>query len=66
MDITTAAATWHGLDAWVLESADVRVVVVPQLGAKIVSLLDKRNGVEWLAGPGDRSLAPHRLRCRQF
>ena len=56
MDITVSAATWQGLDAWVLESAEVRVVTLPPLGAKLVSLLDKRSGREWLAGADDRPL----------
>ncbi len=43
--------SWHGLDAWALESEVLRVVVVPELGAKIVSLFDKRAGHEWLVGP---------------
>jgi galactose mutarotase-like enzyme len=50
--------TWHDLDAWLLESAALRAVVVPRLGAKIVSLLDKRSGTEWLAGPGSRAVKP--------
>ena len=49
---------WQGLAAWSVESEQVRAVCVPQLGAKIVSLQDKRNGVEWLAGPGERPLRP--------
>ena len=39
-----------------LESESLRVVVVPEMGAKIVSLLDRRNGVEWLVGPGGARL----------
>ncbi len=42
---------WRGLEAWALESDMLRVVIVPELGAKIVSLLDKRAGHEWLVGP---------------
>jgi len=56
--VAAGQCDWHGLAAWTLESELVRTVVVPQVGAKIVSLLDKRNGVEWLAAPGDRSLRP--------
>ncbi len=50
--------TWHGIAALVLENETFRTVVVPTMGAKIVSLLDKRTGVEWLAGPGDRPFRP--------
>ena len=52
------ATTWHGQAAWKLENASVQVVVVPGMGAKIVSMLDKRNQVEWLAGPGERPFEP--------
>jgi galactose mutarotase-like enzyme len=47
---------WSGFEAWALESELLRVVVVPELGAKLVSLLDKRRGLEWLAGPVERPL----------
>lgn len=33
-------------------------VVVPEMGAKLVSLADKRSGLEWLAGPADRPFRP--------
>lgn len=46
--------TWHGLVAWALENESLRTVVVPELGAKLVSLFDKRNQLEWLVDPGDR------------
>ena len=49
---------WHGQDAWKLENAALQVVVVPEMGAKIVSLLDKRSQVEWLVGPGERPFEP--------
>jgi hypothetical protein len=52
-----SAATWHGMPALVLESELLRVVVVPQLGAKLVSLFDRRNRYEWLIGPA-RPLRP--------
>ena len=32
--------SWYGFPALALESAQVRVVIVPDLGAKIVSLFD--------------------------
>ncbi len=54
----TSDATWRGLGAVVLENDVVRVVAVPSLGARIVSLLDVRTGREWLVqgappGPAD-------------
>jgi galactose mutarotase-like enzyme len=56
--VSLQPTTWHGLDAWTLESLCVRVVVIPTLGAKLVSLFDKRNGYEWLAGSGTRPIKP--------
>ena len=50
--------TWHDIAALALESETIRIVVVPRMGAKLVSLLDKRTGVEWLAGPGGRPFRP--------
>ena len=50
--------TWHDIAALVLENEILRVIVVPSMGAKIVSLFDKRTGVEWLVGPGDRPFRP--------
>ncbi len=50
--------TWHNIAALALENETIRTVVVPTMGAKIVSLFDKRTGGEWLAGPGDRPFRP--------
>lgn len=58
MEITANSTTWHGIDAWLLENEHLSVITIPQLGAKIVSLLDKRSGHEWLAGTGERPLRP--------
>lgn len=46
--------TWHGIRAWTLESEYLRTIVVPEMGAKLVSLFDKRNQLEWLVDPGHR------------
>ena len=54
MNGSLTQTTWHGLIAWVLETKILRTVVVPELGAKLVSLFDKRNQLEWLADPGSR------------
>ncbi|MGI8771506.1 MAG: hypothetical protein ACR2JE_08710 [Acidobacteriaceae bacterium] len=40
-----------GLSSCVLESEHLRAVVVPALGGKIVSLVSKRTGTEWLLPP---------------
>ena len=56
MNTAIYATTWHGIGAWVLETACLRIVVLPTLGAKIASLLDKRSGREWLIGPGEKVL----------
>jgi len=42
---------WHGFKAISLESKRIRVVMVPQLGAKIVSMYDKTSQYEWLVPP---------------
>jgi galactose mutarotase-like enzyme len=44
-------STWHDLPAFTLESEAIRVVIVPDLGAKIVSLYDKTHRREWLVPP---------------
>jgi galactose mutarotase-like enzyme len=54
MNVSISQASWYGQEAWVLENNIIRTVVVPDLGAKLVSLIDKRTQLEWLVGPGDR------------
>ena len=54
MNISKSKASWHGQKAWVLENDTIRTVVVPDVGAKIVSLVDKRTEREWLVGLGKR------------
>ncbi len=56
--VEVTQTTWHGQPALKLENGTIQVVVVPEMGAKITSLLDKRNQVEWLIGPGDRPFKP--------
>ncbi len=46
---SVTAIIWRGLDAWQFETDLLRIVVVPALGAKLVSLFDKKAGREWLA-----------------
>jgi galactose mutarotase-like enzyme len=43
--------TWHGFPALTLESVSIRLAMVPDLGAKIVSLYDKVHQREWLVPP---------------
>lgn len=42
---------WHGFEAVTLESGEMRVVILPQLGGKIVSMYDKTHQHEWLVPP---------------
>lgn len=49
--------TWHGLHAWMLENDTLRTIVLPDLGAKLVSLFDKRCQMEWLVDSGGRPLS---------
>lgn len=55
---SVSETAWHGQRALKLDNECLQVVVVPDMGAKIVSLLDKRHQVEWLVGPGERPFAP--------
>lgn len=57
-EVKVSITTWHGQEAWKLENAALQVVIVPEMGAKIVSIFDKRNQVEWLVGPGERPFEP--------
>jgi galactose mutarotase-like enzyme len=45
------ATTWHHFAALTLESELMRVVIAPELGAKIVSIFDKTCHHEWLVPP---------------
>jgi galactose mutarotase-like enzyme len=54
MNTLISKTKWHGLDALALETEAIRTITVPELGAKVVSLFDKRSGREWLVGSGSR------------
>jgi len=54
MNVSVSKTSWHEIAAWALESDHHRTVMVPEMGAKIVSLVDKRDGFEWIVGPGTR------------
>jgi galactose mutarotase-like enzyme len=58
MNVSLEKTTWHGLSAWALESELLRTVIVPELGGKLVSLVDKRNQLEWLVDAGLRPFQP--------
>jgi galactose mutarotase-like enzyme len=47
--VDVSRTLWHHLPAIALESEKLRAVIVPALGAKIVSLYDKAHQREWLA-----------------
>ncbi|WP_309119991.1 hypothetical protein [Paenibacillus sp.] len=56
-DGVTVKPTVHGgWKAIELASRAIRAVVVPELGAKIVSLRYRPSGKEWLIDPGERAL----------
>ncbi|NLG74492.1 MAG: hypothetical protein GX495_20910 [Chloroflexi bacterium] len=54
MNTLIRRTTWYGMEAWALENERLRLVVVPEMGAKMVSLAARPDGPEWLAGPGSR------------
>jgi galactose mutarotase-like enzyme len=56
MNTAIRQTAWHSLNAWVLDTDVLSIVIIPELGAKIVSLFDKRSQLEWLVGPGARRL----------
>jgi hypothetical protein len=58
MGTAISQTTWHGIDAWALDSASHRAIMAPGMGAKIVSLVDKRDDFEWIVGPGTRQVKP--------
>jgi galactose mutarotase-like enzyme len=43
--------TWHNFPALTLETEVIRVIILPDLGAKIVSMFDKTCQHEWLVPP---------------
>ncbi len=54
MNTVSHQTVWHELSAWTLENTVLQTTIVPELGAKLVSLFDRRNQLEWLVGPGQR------------
>lgn len=47
------ATEWYGQPALALETAALRLITVPELGAKIVSVFDRQAEREWLQPPKD-------------
>jgi galactose mutarotase-like enzyme len=58
MDVVLHEDEWYGLPAWTLESAQLRVTTVPEMGAKLVSIFDRQVQHEWLLSPGNRPFEP--------
>ena len=58
METSVNQTFWHGIEAWTLVGPDLSVVIVPSMGAKIVSLMDRGIEGEWLIGPGERPFKP--------
>lgn len=54
----TYETLWLGQAALALETASLRFVTVPGMGAKIVSLFDRRANREWLLPPINRGFQP--------
>jgi galactose mutarotase-like enzyme len=46
-------SVWHQFQAYKLENDLVSIEIVPELGAKIVSIFDKTQQFEWLVPPSD-------------
>lgn len=49
---------WRGASSLVLETSEMRAVVLPGLGARVASLVDLRTGREWLRQPRSDVLGP--------
>ena len=48
---TTATRDVQGFEAYVLRNESIELAVVPELGAKVVSLKNLRTGRDWMASP---------------
>ncbi len=49
--MTLTATDWHGFHAYTLENDQLRVVILPTLGAKVASIFDRKAEREWLVQP---------------
>lgn len=51
----------QGFEIYVLQNQNLELSVVPELGAKVISLINRRSGREWMSCPtGGRKLFPNR------
>jgi len=55
---TIDTTEWYGQPAYVIETSAIRVVTTPAIGAKIVSIIDKKANHEWLLPPFNRPFVP--------
>jgi hypothetical protein len=52
----------HGFEVYVLQNQNLEISLVPELGAKVISLFNRRSGREWMSCPADgRKLFQNRL-----
>jgi galactose mutarotase-like enzyme len=58
METQVYRTDWHNLEGWTLASSDLQVTIVPSMGAKIVSLVDRQTESEWLIDSGNRPFRP--------
>jgi len=54
MKIKRYEISWHGQKARGLENDVIRTIIAPEMGGKLVSIVDKRTQREWLVDPGER------------
>jgi galactose mutarotase-like enzyme len=58
MDTHITQSEWLGQPAYSIETTGLRLITVPGMGAKIVSIFDKQVGREWLLPPVNRPFVP--------
>lgn len=56
MTLTLTESTMEGLDALIVDAADIRLTILPRLGAKILSLVWTPTGYDYLWRQPDRAL----------
>jgi hypothetical protein len=60
--VSTLVRHEQGYEVFVVRNENLEVSLVPKLGAKIISLVNRRTGREWMSCPvGGRKLFPNRL-----
>jgi galactose mutarotase-like enzyme len=58
MRTTVVTTKWLGQPAITFETERLRLITVPGMGAKIVSIFDKAEGREWVLPPANRPFQP--------